>query len=149
MILVHSPAKIMARWLIVNGHGVAPSGPPPGPDWQVTSPMLPDDLPDNRISVAGTGAVLQGMEHRTKEAVEKHNIQIRIRGKTDDIAHAKGATIQEAIRQIVWQEVIIGSNVYIVEAAVVYSPLAWIGQEEQNKRNSYTINLRATIRSNP
>jgi hypothetical protein len=142
-------AKILAKWIVNAGLGISPPNPAnPNLLWQTTYSRLPDDLPDARIACFSNGKVREPRENKSKKVVNHPLVQIRVRhnGTSYDAAEAKAEAIEEALNNLVETNVVIGAVTYTIQAATVYIPTTPMGQEEENLRWHFSLNVRLTFK---
>jgi hypothetical protein len=142
-------AKIIAEWLIIRGIGVRPPViPNPALAWQVTPYLLPEDAPDSRLAVFGTGSEIWAKLQKTNELLTSPTVQYRLRGLDPALVEAKGREIKTAIVNLNSASpdlVTIGATTYEIKGMHIYMDLVPLKREEQNRRWHYSMNVRLTI----
>lgn len=143
-----SACKIMAQWLVDRGFGVYPPNPANAAiPWQITYTKMTSDPPDRKIATKDSGGATDGRQADTDIIHPLVQIMLRCAEPQYDETEAKGKAIQVALAQIKNRNtsVVVDGTTYVIQSATVYIPLVPLGQEEQNKRWNFAINVRLTI----
>lgn len=146
MTFLHSPAKILAQFLVNEGLGVFGTG-----SWPITYGALPDDAIDGRIATFNIPSETMGKDSRDGELVIFPGVQIRTRSRDENTAYSKLALIEERLLQIRPRacEVVSFSNptfevgIYNVRVQIPIFQLD--GVEEKNKRFNYVLSVNLTL----
>lgn len=147
-----SPAELI-RQHFINTHTAVPvSPPPPINKWGVVVNTMPLQGPDNHLAIMDTGAVTYNRIHSTGERPVSETLSIMIRSVDYPTGFKKGRDIEELLDLIgvsylngkLWPPVRVGGQDYILLAAHIVVPTTRIGQEEEKRRQLFTINLRLT-----
>lgn len=152
----YSPAAVLAQFLVDQGAGQYP----PAAGFIVLTAFLSDEVGnDSAVCVKGTGSDLQGREFRGGAYFEFPTVQILVRAVDDVTAEAKGYEVQDLLRRLGvrpendglgWQPVSIGDPDPAVtvqlRAAHLTTALAFLRQEELNRRRIYVLNAKLDIK---
>lgn len=146
-----TPAEVIAKLLIDGGIGTKPEVPDnPATEWPVTYHNMPDELPNDRITVFNTGFMTEGVDMGSGLGVRKPTIQVRIRAMNDAKAWVKGRQIETLLEQVDITSVTVTTQepdeAWIIQSVLLTIPLIHIGQEEVGRRQIYTINAKVSFR---
>ena len=140
----HSPAKIMAEYLILISLGSrVPTAPDPLSAWPVYSCTFPE-TPNELISVYDTVGTIDG-RIRGGETIEHPGIQIRVRSETEAAARAKMKAIAAALDDLYRLSVTLEGTNYRIQSATRTSILP-LGQDATKRRFGFTINALLTVK---
>lgn len=138
-----SPAEVLAALLVQLGLATrsATSG-----NWPVTTSSMPDDLPDNRISIYNTGGDPDAKNHRNGETLMRPECQIRVRSKPASDGYIKAVQIMNTLSPLSgWNVTINTTQVVTIVAITIKSAPTHMGQEEKNQRQHHTLNVSLSI----
>ncbi len=141
--IVASPAEVLTALLVARGLATRPATLG---SWPVTTSSMPDDEPDNRITIYNTAMPVDGKLHKTGETLVRPNCQIRVRSKPSSAGWKKLAEILNDILPLISQDVTTNDavSVSIVVINLLSGP-AHIGQEEKNQRQHHTANVELVL----
>lgn len=143
MILSHSPAEVIQKYLLDQGVGALFSD---AADWSVYRDTMPSLEPDQLIVVNDTTPVLDGKDMKSKETIQHPGIMVRVRSLDSDDGKYKGVEIEAALDAIEATQVEIDGYFYLIQAFNITSGLTFVGQEERNNRFLFSINGTLTIK---
>lgn len=132
-LLNHSPALIVANYLVDSGLA---SGPGPGGSWPVFVNKEPD-VPDECITVYDADGRLEGRTHVDGEMQEHAGIQVRVRVAPHRIVEGYQKTktiLRNFDTQVLRTLVTIGSNTYKIQAITRQSDVIPLGDESPTSR---------------
>lgn len=135
------PARIIQKWLIDKALGTDVVTRSVWPVYAYSRP----DTPDNIIVVYGTGGDKEFRPNNLDEDFIRWTFQIYLRAKLDDDAVDRMMLIQGAISRAIDEMVTYNGGTFRISAVSIVTPFVFIGEEEQNKRRQYTMNIRAPI----
>lgn len=140
--LTHSPAHIIQALLIAEGLGITHSSPG---DWKTYRHNI-ETTADQAIFVIGTTGLLDGREMRGGKVSRHHGLQIKVRALDGERASLKCLQIQSHLtEQVLRTTVAIDDATYMVHSISMTSDMAFLGQEEKNRRQVFSSNYTATI----
>lgn len=113
-ILSHTPAYILRTRLINDGRGTSQAE---NRAWPIFVDGEPGE-PDNVITIRDSTNRDVGYNQPRKEVQEQHGVQVRVRGKTIPILHAKFNELVVAIEKYINDTLIVESTTYKVTAYV-------------------------------
>jgi hypothetical protein len=137
----HAPSKVLVKYLtdvdaVQNTNSLT--------DWYATF-GTGGDTPDNAVTVADTAPVMDGREMGGRY-VKHPGVQVRVRTKAYADGWAKAKEIEDRLSEI--QNAVVnmggGDQYRIVSFSLTSGPL-FIGQEEKNRRQHFTLNGTMTI----
>jgi Bacteriophage minor capsid protein len=141
-ILNHSPAQILRRVLVAQGHG---ADPPAGP-WPAYCPLEPDK-PDNCLTVQGTAGTDHGRTMIDGERQEFHGVQLRVRASDPLTGYTKARALAVALDTLSRVAVTLSTTAYLLHAVTRTSDVLELSTDTpRTKRHLYTINARFTVR---
>lgn len=144
----YSPARLVAQYLVDNNLVDWPPGNTtlPASTWYGFYASMPE-LGDSAVCVYDTTPTPDGRYHRgAGDTVEHPGIQIRVRHKLYDPGWAKAFEIQQYLDLIKNTTVTVDSVPHLLEACTQTAGLTFIGQEEKNKRQLFTLNRILTLK---
>lgn len=147
-------ADVVAQFLIDRGAAVASNPAPASGQWGVTVGGLPAQGGDNALAVTDGGTFPEGRLGHDK-AWERHpTVFITIRSGNYGVGFAKGATLVElfdkvgvfpALGGLGRVPVVVDGVTYILQAAHVTVTPVKIGEEEKNRRQLFSMNVKLTL----
>lgn len=154
-----SPADVLRRYLISVNEAVSPTGTVGSSDWPIVTAPMPEldrlsQPRDNYISVVDTGGFTEPGRNRDGGARVVHpTCQVMVRAKDYMTGKAKAGRIERAFDKIGSEPpdgvgrplVIVGSDRVVILAVHVMTPATWVGQDEQNRRQDFSVNVRSTF----
>lgn len=142
-LLLHSPAHIVSRVLI--NHGLASDPTPTIGTWPVIVGRE-IDKPDNAITIRNTTGRDSGFIQVSGELTEMEGILIKVRGSTEDVAHARARIIAVTLDQEVeGDHVSMGGTTYVVHSVDRVGGVISLGKEQTSSRHAFTINFVVTV----
>lgn len=143
MSLSSSPAECLAAYLVAQGVLTRPAT---AGAWPVTTTTMPDEGPDNRVSIMNPDAENQGKNPRTGEQYTSDICQIRVRSVPASVGMAKMKEILARLAPIIATAVTtnVPESVIIVSVTLVSGP-AYMGQDEKNTRQNHVMNVKVPI----
>lgn len=149
MITKHSPAHIVARYLIAEA---AATDPDDDDAWPVFIGHMPDSdaVPDNCIAVYDTEGLRDGRLMRTGAVVVHPGLQVRIRSRSHTTGWSKAIEVWELLQLVnrteVWVPEDVGNRAYTIQNLSQDGPPLALGVEPGTKRrNLFTLNYLATL----
>lgn len=141
----NSPADILATYLI--GVGVV-RGATTGHDWSCYVSFLPDDDPDNAVSVIDTTPKTDGRSAFDGEVWEHPGCQITIRSINYQDGRKRAAKIVAKLDALLKASVTVESTTYTIHSVTRTGGINSIGKEQNRdpERNLFTINLLMSVR---
>jgi len=141
--LTHAPENIIRYLLIDLGVGTLPSAAGGWPVFDYQEPDIPDDC----ITVYGTGRKLRSRSQIDGAVVERYTFQIRVRSANPTDGSVKVRAIAIALDTSVYQDtVVISTSQYLIQAVSRSSGPLSLGKTRGSKRNLFTINADASLR---
>lgn len=149
-----SPADVVRQFLILKGAAVKPSPTPGAGQWGIVTGALPQGGADNYLAVMDTGGTYAGRSGPTGEQILSPTVVLNMRADIYPTGYDKGEALVELFRKVGlpvakggfgWvQMYVVGPGVaaYVLKAIHVLTPLQKVGQEEQNRRVLYSMNLQ-------
>jgi uncharacterized protein with beta-barrel porin domain len=136
---VTSPRAIMT--LLVGG-GVLNA--PGSGSWPVTIGNMPADG-DQYVTIRATGGYHQGKHMTTGKTDFSPDLQLMIRAVTHGAAELKGNERVEFLSAVANEPVTYDGNVVTIHNVMIITFPTFVKQEEQNRRQLYSINIRVTL----
>lgn len=142
LVLLHSPADIVAQLTVQLGLGTDPSS---NGVWPVTA-TAEAPTPDNAIFVTDTSPQDDGRAMVDGSRDEHFGIQVKVRASTAKVGYAKAKAIQKSFDETVYgSPVTLDTQTYRVEC-LSKTQLLKIGKEAPNSQRSlFTVNTLASI----
>lgn len=138
--MTSSPATVVTAFLVSQGYATKPSL---GQAWPCSIGTLPD-TPDNHLALADYGGVLDGRQ-MSGTNIKHPLIQVRVRATDYNTAYQKALDIQTLLETVKNTSVMVSEGAATLISATLTSPLMYMGQEEKNRRQHFTINIQVTI----
>jgi hypothetical protein len=142
--VTHSPAEIIAKWLVDKTYALDPPSQP----WCVYVGSMPEDG-NSVLCVYDTTGIMQGRIQRTGETIQSHGLQVRVRSQGYSAGRAKADTLCTNFDELRREEVTLDDIDYLIHAVSRVTPIIHLGPEAGNKRERFTINFLATITESP
>lgn len=138
----HSPADVLRHWLIQEGYGTEN-----GSEWPIFCPSEPA-APDNCITCKDTTGIDLGRIQYSGEREQRPGVQIRVRGRTHNVAWVKAKELSDALNTELYNSTVsIDGVVYLLETAKRTSNVLPIGYESPTtRRNVCTVNTLLCLR---
>ena len=140
MSLSHPAQRIIALLLQSTGLFTLPTA---NLAWPCFYSHLPD-LPPNAACVYRTTGVKDGRIMPTGRTIIKPGFQLRVRGIDDDTAEVKMYAAMEVIDAVLDETVTIASTTYLIGSLITVGDVIRLGQNKENRRYEYSLNLLAT-----
>lgn len=138
-LLLHSPADVMSRLLVLLGVGTDPDAEPLGA-WPVYCDTEPA-LPDNLLRVRDTSAQDDGRTQTDGERQEHPGFQVTVRSQTFPAGAAKANAVAIALDGQYQDVVTVGASSYEVHSVSRRGGVLYLGQEKTaSRRYLFTIN---------
>jgi len=140
--LLHSPAAIIAQFLIAEGYGNAHTSA----TWPVFRHNDPD-APDNVIVVKTTTGISQGTTQFDGEIQEQQGVQILVRSALEETGYVKIKEIVNSLDPLKLKQVVIASSTYLIKSFNRSSDILPLGKDMKNSnRVLYTVNYVFSVR---
>lgn len=158
--LTHSPARVTQQVLIDLGLAVDPdlrAPPAQQPDWVVTRHKKLPAAPDRVVWVVNTTGQDDGRAQFTGELLQHYGVQVGVRGRTEDDAWERAATVraglaEDATGRVAW----VGETSerpdqtpYLVNSYNRVPAPVRVGQEAGSDRFLFTLNPLMSVRPYP
>lgn len=137
----HSPSRVILEYLADEGLVSKTQTV----DWAATVNFLPQETPDNRVVIFDSFARTDGGFVRTGQSTMFPGIQIRVRGKTDEVTYSKIKEIFDALDVVSQETVIIGASSYLLKSFDTKNPPIFLQSEEKNLRKHWIFNGNVTL----
>lgn len=140
----HTFAEYIVQFLV--DAGVVNWGSVAG-DWPAIVGVMPDndDNPDNFVSALDSGAMPDGVDHRSKKSVQHPTFQIFIRSGEYPLAAKKGKEMESFFEAIDRYTVVIDGDQAVIQSVLITIPTAFMKQQEKNQRQVFVLNIQATM----
>lgn len=140
--LDHSPADILAAWLIAEGYGTRPSA---NGLWPIYVNFMPGGN-NEAICVYDTVGTNDGRSHRDGELIEHPGIQIRFRANDHRTGYYKADTIaKEGLDTINQAPAVINSSNYLIQNAKRTGNINSLGEDPATRKRIFTVNALLTV----
>lgn len=143
--MTHSPAYVLAQYLIGEGELSDPTG---SGDWPVFVGMLPDgaDAPHNAVGLMDTAPLKDG-RIMGGSPLFHDGFQLLIRASAYNTGYSKASDLAEALASVDDSEVEVESgSTYNLVSVTQASGILPLGQEQGTKRRvMFSVNFLATI----
>lgn len=137
----HSPAKILATWLIAQGVFVSTAGA----EWKLFIAHQPAK-PTRCAVLYDTSGINDGRLMSSGEQIVHHGIQLRIRSEDYQNGWVKIKAAMEDLAALTNGAVVIGADPYTIVNVSQTSSIASFGEENGSTRNyGWTVNFILTI----
>lgn len=138
------PSEVVAAYLVFAGYAVRPTSGTV--DWAITKGAFIPDEPDKALGLTDIIPMFEGKIQRTGETVTKPRVQIVSRAKDYTVALTKLQQISNFLSAV--NRPLVTTNVpetVLVEGIkIIYGPV-FIGQEEKNRRQMFSLVVQPTI----
>lgn len=140
--MTHTHAKVLAKLLIDLTMGSVPSA---NEDWPVYAENEPP-APDNTVTTFMTRDEGGFRVMFTGEFVGPRGVQVRVRGKDNQIAWTKVDAIATALAGVLRRSVTIDSSTYQVHClSAITNPIPLGKEVPTSKRTLYTLNMTMSV----
>lgn len=140
--ILSPPEEIIAAYLVAEGIATRPG---PSSVWPITTQKMPDS-PDDCIKVSLVESFSLGKLQDDGDPLVYPRVQILVRSKNPTTAYGKGVEITNRLSALTFAT--ITTNLpedVLVQAVTIITPLVYIGQEEQNRRQSYSLTVQLSL----
>lgn len=139
------PSKILASALIAEGIGYFPNTVKTR--FTLTDSMMPGnkEANDRWITVTDTGADDEGRYMVGGDREAKDTVQIWVRAEDRSTAYLKARAVETYLNQVKNDAVVFNGHTYTFVSATITVHASFIGQDEINLRQNYSVNARLTI----
>lgn len=118
--------------------------------WGLTFSRMPVD-PDNHVSVFDVGGsaeptiIRKDLPGTPKQESRKYGIQVLVRAKLYEVGYTKAQQVRNTIIQWLRRDVVISGVSYRVHCLIADGDLIVLPQQEQERRELFSINALAVI----
>lgn len=120
------------------------------PTWLVTYGKMPEkDGTDNCITTFDFGATNDGRNMKDGEYTLHPKVQIRVRCRDYATGYEKAKAIEDYLTQEIASSlpltITISGDIFKVKNVSLLGSVAYMGQDEKNERQHFSLNVQATI----
>lgn len=147
--LQHPPSQILQTYLVLKGGvGTFPSQNSGTPFWPMYVSSMPAEN-DNAIALYDTSGPLEA-KNVSGKTTNHFGIQVRVRTSPENYGDGWKKVYQVAriLDSIFRVPVNVEGVDYVIQSAILSSPPIPIGEEEERRRQLFTVNARLTILTN-
>lgn len=146
-----SAARLLAKLIANKGLATLPGGAATVTGFGITIGVFPqEDKTDSWIVCTDYDAKLEPRETKTGQLDQKPKVQIRVRASDYDVAHDKAAAILEMLTAGIHAdlpvEVVVATQTWKIKNCSIVSGVGFMGQEEKNKRQHFSLNVQLTCK---
>lgn len=134
-----SPSQMLKVFLVQFGLVSDVNPPSASGDWPCYVGNLPD-MPHSAVAIFDIGGTTDGRNHRTGAMVTHPGISVMVRSQSYDAGFSKAAEIAAALDTIARTIVSVGSIAYRIDAVTRAGDVVSMGQEQEKRREMFSIN---------